>query len=408
MCQYRYMSNVISFRLGNGSQNTMPGMSPRKWLLVVCPAVLFAISSRQHGVTGQSVRDCVPLAVPNFTSPKCDSCRWHQVAYEAVTGESLTLNCSVNVTGPYLKMCLSRPGADHPPPVCRECDSSIGTLCTVNTSVVNINSSIQWTCAVLMMMAPPGCTTERANKLNITVKARAPLTATDGNSPHNVSVHVGDKVMFNCTASGYPSPTVCWRHGNRTLLNSTAKHIIFPNGTLQLKNVNASDAGDYVCEWSNRLETNTWTASLTVTDSSNSTPPPSTAEYIFGGSVLGVMLIALVGFIIYRVAHNKTVGNGYTQIDDSTPHYYQRQTPTVAPGQAVQEGSSNNNNSSILHDGYQGSWNDTDNGSERAYRSMSADDPRGGILTPSFQNEEEEPWLSSLYVTSSSRVESDR
>ncbi|XP_042221009.1 lachesin-like [Homarus americanus] len=58
------------------------------------------------------------------------------------------------------------------------------------------------------------------------------------------SVALGDSTSLNCTATGYPSPTLSWRKEGEA-------QILSENSTLTLTEVTTEDAGRYVCTASN-------------------------------------------------------------------------------------------------------------------------------------------------------------
>ncbi|KAK3861845.1 hypothetical protein Pcinc_032241 [Petrolisthes cinctipes] len=62
----------------------------------------------------------------------------------------------------------------------------------------------------------------------------------------NVTSVTGEDVKLWCPAGGYPTPTVTWRKGGRTLPSSLRQEVL-SNGTLIVRNAGHEDAGRYSC-----------------------------------------------------------------------------------------------------------------------------------------------------------------
>ena len=78
----------------------------------------------------------------------------------------------------------------------------------------------------------------------------------------NQAVNERDNAFFLCQADGEPAPTISW-YFNGTALADTTKYII-TNDTLQIVNVESSDAGIYTCNATNVVSNDTSSGVLTV------------------------------------------------------------------------------------------------------------------------------------------------
>ena len=63
-------------------------------------------------------------------------------------------------------------------------------------------------------------------------------------------------------AEGVPTPTITWSKNDGSAIQSQA---VFTSQGLHLYSVSSSDDGTYICSASNFLDTNTTTATVTVT-----------------------------------------------------------------------------------------------------------------------------------------------
>ncbi|KAK3090062.1 hypothetical protein FSP39_008890 [Pinctada imbricata] len=89
----------------------------------------------------------------------------------------------------------------------------------------------------------------RTNKVQLTYinnPEQPQLTRT----PQDVIVSSGDTATFTCIARGFPRPTITWQHNGVTLLPSS-RVVIDPRGQLQIRNVDVSQQGTYVCRATN-------------------------------------------------------------------------------------------------------------------------------------------------------------
>ena len=81
-------------------------------------------------------------------------------------------------------------------------------------------------------------------------------------SPVEQTRDEGGNTAFYCTVGGNPSPAVEWRFRSRTLV-SGVKYLI-KEGELIVKNLNYSDAGQYMCHARNILGSSEATGNLSV------------------------------------------------------------------------------------------------------------------------------------------------
>jgi hypothetical protein len=73
-------------------------------------------------------------------------------------------------------------------------------------------------------------------------------------TPREVTVTAGEKAILECSASGSPKPQIRWLRDNH-LIAIDMEHIMqWQNGTLFIDDVKEADAGDYVCEANNGME----------------------------------------------------------------------------------------------------------------------------------------------------------
>ncbi|XP_060630493.2 hemicentin-1 isoform X1 [Anolis sagrei] len=86
-----------------------------------------------------------------------------------------------------------------------------------------------------------------ANKeYNLVVYVR-PAILDSGSQQSDVTVIRGSNLSLECKAEGIPSPTVSWMKDGRPLVSERRTEILNDGHSLQLKNIQISDTGRYVC-----------------------------------------------------------------------------------------------------------------------------------------------------------------
>ena len=79
---------------------------------------------------------------------------------------------------------------------------------------------------------------------------------------NHTSVAKGETALLACVGQGFPFVEIFWMHNGQIMLNSSEVLItvedvtqggsLFKQSTLQICNVQSTDAGDYICIVSNR------------------------------------------------------------------------------------------------------------------------------------------------------------
>ena len=83
--------------------------------------------------------------------------------------------------------------------------------------------------------------------------------------PTNKTVNEGNNVTFQCRATGNPSPTLSWTKDGSTInQNSNNTVLSQDNETLTITNVKRGDAGKYVCNAKNKIDSISASAYLDV------------------------------------------------------------------------------------------------------------------------------------------------
>lgn len=80
--------------------------------------------------------------------------------------------------------------------------------------------------------------------------------------PQDVVMVVGQRVVFQCSVEGEPSPSVLWRREDGKMPIGRAR--ILDNKSLLIDNVQTSDEGLYICVAENLVGSITTKASLVV------------------------------------------------------------------------------------------------------------------------------------------------
>ncbi|XP_030626728.1 hemicentin-1 [Chanos chanos] len=84
--------------------------------------------------------------------------------------------------------------------------------------------------------------------------------------PRNQTFRTDQEARIQCSAKGYPSPTIVWTHNDMFIMGSS-RHRMTPDGTLVIRNLVQKDAGSYGCLASNEAGTDTQAALLTYIES---------------------------------------------------------------------------------------------------------------------------------------------
>lgn len=71
----------------------------------------------------------------------------------------------------------------------------------------------------------------------------------------NVVAEEGGYAVLHCFATGYPPPTVTWRHGDIILNTNQGRYLLTSTGDLQIVQLHRTDSGIYVCVADNGLGT---------------------------------------------------------------------------------------------------------------------------------------------------------
>ena len=78
------------------------------------------------------------------------------------------------------------------------------------------------------------------------------------------TVNKGSNAFFSCQAVGEPVPTISWYFSGTSLEQADATKYIITNNTLDIVNVESSDAGTYTCNATNVISSDTSSGVLTV------------------------------------------------------------------------------------------------------------------------------------------------
>ena len=81
-------------------------------------------------------------------------------------------------------------------------------------------------------------------------------------SPKELTVRENQNAVFQCSATGNPSPTVKWIEPTGSLWSDRAQ--LKPRGVLMVRHVTLADTGRYICAATNMLGSANQSASLTV------------------------------------------------------------------------------------------------------------------------------------------------
>ncbi len=67
-----------------------------------------------------------------------------------------------------------------------------------------------------------------------------------------VTVSQGEDATLPCASSGFPPPHISWIHDGRTVIRNGERYEIQSSGTLVIKAVDVTDAGNYACTAKNK------------------------------------------------------------------------------------------------------------------------------------------------------------
>ncbi|XP_056143081.1 leucine-rich repeat and immunoglobulin-like domain-containing nogo receptor-interacting protein 4b [Lampris incognitus] len=82
--------------------------------------------------------------------------------------------------------------------------------------------------------------------------------------PQEARVEEGTTVLFSCKADGDPAPSITWVSSQKSLISSTGRIRVLPNGTLEVRFAQVQDSGSYKCTASNAAGNDSITVSLQV------------------------------------------------------------------------------------------------------------------------------------------------
>ncbi|XP_067280943.1 leucine-rich repeat and immunoglobulin-like domain-containing nogo receptor-interacting protein 4a [Pseudorasbora parva] len=82
--------------------------------------------------------------------------------------------------------------------------------------------------------------------------------------PQDVRTDEGHTVLFFCEADGDPEPAITWLNPKRSVLSSSGRIRVLPNGTLEVRYAQVQDSGYYLCIASNAAGNDSVSMSLRV------------------------------------------------------------------------------------------------------------------------------------------------
>ncbi|XP_038056702.1 peroxidasin homolog isoform X2 [Patiria miniata] len=92
----------------------------------------------------------------------------------------------------------------------------------------------------------------------------SPKGPTFSQEPTDTEVKQGTTVTLDCSANGYPRPTIVWtRHGQSVV--DDPRFTLLASGSLHISSVQPPDRGDYTCTATNQAGSRTASATLSVT-----------------------------------------------------------------------------------------------------------------------------------------------
>ncbi|XP_022102574.1 peroxidasin homolog isoform X3 [Acanthaster planci] len=92
----------------------------------------------------------------------------------------------------------------------------------------------------------------------------SPKRPTFSQEPSDTEVKQGTTVTLDCSASGYPRPTITWtRHGQSVV--DDPRFTLLATGSVHISSVQPQDRGEYTCTATNQAGSESTSATLTVT-----------------------------------------------------------------------------------------------------------------------------------------------
>nr|XP_033776017.1 immunoglobulin superfamily DCC subclass member 4 isoform X6 [Geotrypetes seraphini] len=112
--------------------------------------------------------------------------------------------------------------------------------------------------------------------------------------PEPQSIHENGVVRFQCRIDGLPVPTITWEKDQMAIPSEPSRFLIFPNGALQIKNVQEKDAGSYRClaantawkRYSNEARLTVIQGSQPITEEVTITTAPQNTTVVAGQSAV--------------------------------------------------------------------------------------------------------------------------
>ncbi|KAG7169661.1 Lachesin-like 6 [Homarus americanus] len=197
---------------------------------------------------------CVGLLA--LTNPSSSQSRWDPVmitkpeAFLGQVGASITLPCSIRNAGRELIMQVKRIRGKFVVPRQYQRVLQAGKLATQGTDLtindLTFDDADSYTCSVAWAKQTVTHTLEvvAGGGPDVVSQPSPELQVVYDPPSLRASVALGDSTSLNCTATGYPSPTLSWRKEGEA-------QILSENSTLTLTEVTTEDAGRYVCTASN-------------------------------------------------------------------------------------------------------------------------------------------------------------
>ncbi|XP_046394628.1 vascular endothelial growth factor receptor 1-like [Ischnura elegans] len=154
-----------------------------------------------------------------------------------------------------------------------------------------------------------------------------------------VMIYEGGEVRFDCTNDGTPTPEIIWlKEGNVIHSENNDSRTIFLNHEHELKIIKAKieDTGTYNCVITNSIGAKDKSFNLQVTIKGQSTMPPTTNRgTVVSISIIFVVLLAAVGYLIWRIMKEKKRVNMLTTQD--IVHFHEGNLLTMDPQIGIDE-----------------------------------------------------------------------